>query len=160
MTDPEAEQISALQDFDTAALRHRWRALTGRLLPPHLPRSLVIRLLAYHIQADAFGDLDTDTARILDRIAKQQQNLPGKGKPTLESLGLSSRGERKLSMGTVLVREHAGINHHVMVLEEGFAWNGTTYRSLSEVARAITGTRWNGRRFFGLSGPKCKAKTE
>ena len=160
MTNPIAEQISALQDFDTGALRDQWRALTGRRLPPHLSRSLVLRLLAYRIQADAFGDLASSTARTLDRIAAQRQNQPGKSKPTLESLGLSSRGERNLSLGTILVREHAGVNHHVIVEEGGFSWNGTTYRSLSEVARAITGTRWNGRRFFGLSGPKRKAETE
>ena len=160
MTESVTEQISALQDCDTAVLRRRWRALTGRALPAHLPRSLVLRLIAYRIQADAFGDLDANTARVLDRIASQQKDQPSEGKPTLESLGLSSRGERTLSPGTVLVREHDGVNHHVMALEEGFAWNGATYRSLSEVARAITGTRWNGRRFFGLSGPKSTVKTE
>ena len=158
MTESVSDQISALQDCDTAVLRRRWRALTGRVLPGHLPRSLILRLLAYRIQADVVGDLDANTARILDRIAKQQRDQPSKGKLTLESLGLSSRGSRTLSPGTVIVRDHNGVNHHVMALEEGFAWNGTTYRSLSEVARAITGTRWNGRRFFGLSGPKSTVK--
>ncbi|MGI9422094.1 MAG: DUF2924 domain-containing protein [Hyphomicrobiaceae bacterium] len=159
MTQPNTNQISALQDCDTTVLKGRWRALTGRALPSHLPRSFVLRLLAYRIQADEFGDLDANTARILGRIARQHRDQPSKGKLTLESLGLSSRGERTLSPGTVLVREHDGVNHNVMVLEEGFAWNGTTYRSLSEVARAITGTRWNGRRFFGLTNPKCTTKS-
>lgn len=68
----------------------------------------------------------------------------------MESLNLSSRGARSLAPGTVIGREHGGTVHHVMVLTDGFAWNGTTYRSLSEVAYAITGTRWNGPRFFGL----------
>lgn len=74
----------------------------------------------------------------------------GAGVPTLEGLNLSVRGAGALAPGTVIGREHGGTMHHVMVLADGFAWNGVTYRSLSEVAFAITGTRWNSPRFFGL----------
>lgn len=144
-----ADEIGALRDLDETAVRRRWRALTGRALPDHLPNPIVLRMVAYRIQADAFADLDAGTARILNRIATRRSGTDGK--PTLEALGLSSRSERNLAPGTVLVREHDGINHHVMVLDGGFAWNGTTYASLSEVARAVTGTRWNGHRFFGLN---------
>jgi hypothetical protein len=70
----------------------------------------------------------------------------------LDSLDLSSRGKTALAPGTVIGREHGGTMHHVMVLTDGFAWNGQTYRSLSEVAFAITGTKWNGPRFFGIKG--------
>jgi len=151
-----AEEIGALRDLDAAVLRRRWRVLTGRSLPEHLPASIVRRMVAYRIQADAFADLDAKTARALDRIAKRR--VGEEGKPTLEALGLSSRGGRTLSPGTVLVREHDCVHHHVMVLEQGFAWGGATYGSLSEVARAITGTRWNGPRFFGLSPNKAEVR--
>jgi hypothetical protein len=151
-----AEDIGALRDLDAPALRRRWRVLTGRSLPEHLPPSIVRRMVAYRIQTDAFADLDAKTARALDRIAKQRAGE--EGKPTLEALGLSSRNERTLTPGTIFVREHDGVHHHVMVLEQGFAWGGITYGSLSEVARAITGTRWNGPRFFGLSPNKTEVR--
>ncbi len=85
------------------------------------------------------------------RIAEQcPQDRTRSGIATLEALNISSRGAKSLASGTVIGREHGGTMHHVAVLTDGFAWNGTTYRSLSEVAFAITGTRWNGPRFFGL----------
>lgn len=154
MSDTVTAAIDAIQDEDTAILRSRWQALTGRQLPDQLPRNFIRRLLAYRIQAVAYGDLDARTARVLDRIANKHGGPSSGQKLTLESLGLSSRGERKLRPGTVLVREHDGIHHHVMVVDDGFSWSGKTYRSLSAVARAITGTRWNGRRFFGLISPE------
>jgi hypothetical protein len=153
-----AEEIGALAKLDLAALTHRWRAMTGRKLPEHVPRWLALRLVAYRVQTDTFGKLDGRTTRALERIGRQQQQ--GGQMPTLDALGLSSRGSRTLSPGTVLVREHDGIDHHVTVLDEGFAWNGATYGSLSEVARAITGTRWNGHRFFGLKSGKTKERAE
>ena len=64
---------------------------------------------------------------------------------------------RSFKAGTILVREHAGVLHRVITMEQGFAWNGTTYRSLSEVAQAITGTNWNGPRFFGLRAKRSSA---
>jgi hypothetical protein len=70
----------------------------------------------------------------------------------LDDLSLSSRGKKKLAPGTVIGREYGGTMHHIMVLADGFAWNGETYRSLSEVAFSITGTKWNGPRFFGIKG--------
>lgn len=149
-----AEEIGALEGLDFVALAHRWRSMTGRKLPKHLPRWLALRMIAYRLQADAFGDLDGRTANTLDRIARQHEL--GGDVSTLDALGLSSRGARALRPGTTLVREYNGINHHVMVLDEGFAWNGTTYRSLSAVARVITGTQWNGHRFFGLESGKAK----
>ena len=85
------------------------------------------------------GDLDTASVRALDRLAKA-------GSDRSAPLPQAS----SVRPGTLLVREWDGVLHRVMALEQGFAWNGTSYRSLSEVARAITGTRWNGPRFFGL----------
>ena len=150
------EQLSALDSLDAATLHMRWRALTGRKAPAHLPKQILRRILAYRMQAEIFGDLDTVTARTLERIAQNRQEHRDVT-PTLENLGLSTRDARALMPGTVLVREYDGHKHHVMVLEDGFGWQGTTYSSLSKVARAITGTNWNGYRFFGLPCSKRKA---
>lgn len=103
-----------------------------------MSRALLHRALAYRIQANALGDLDRETLRALARMM-------GEGGEVIPMPDLRGR-----KPGTLLVREWQGAMHSVIVLEEGFAWNGQTYPSLSEVARAITGTKWNGPRFFGL----------
>lgn len=154
-----SQELAGVITLDPEALRRRWRSLTGRAVPEHLPRHILIRLLAYRIQAHAFGDLDAKSIKLLHRIAERTNGNVSSGVPTLESLSLSSRGAGHLSPGTVLGREHGGVMHHVMVLADGFAWNGATYRSLSEVAFAITGTRWNGPRFFGLGERKARRAT-
>lgn len=127
-------EVARLRDLDLAALRARWRAVTGKAAPRHLPRHLLFRMLAYRVQADAFGGLSRDSVRMLDRIAAG---------------GAVHAPARETGAGTVLVREWNGVRHHVMVVKDGFAWSGETYRSLSEVAFAITGTKWSGPRFFG-----------
>ena len=134
-------EIARLRDLDLDALRIHWRALTGRKAPPHLPKHLLLRLLAYRIQADALGDLDPATIRYLERIASAGRKASA---PVLIPQA------RTLKPGTLLRREWNGVLHAVTVTPDGFAWNGATYTSLSEVARAITGTRWSGPRFFGL----------
>jgi hypothetical protein len=151
-----SHELAGLAALDLDTLQRRWRRLTGRPAPEHLPRHLLVRLIAYRIQADTFGDLDGKSIKLLRELT--QQRAKGKGGagsvPTLESLNLSSRGARPLAPGSVIGREHGGTMHHVVVLTDGFAWSGTTYRSLSEVAYAITGTRWNGPRFFGLKSSR------
>ncbi len=117
--------------------------LEGRTAPAHLPKHLLLRLLAYRLQADALGDLDKASLRYLDKLA----NAGGAGQDRAQSPPLPGAG--KVRPGTLMMREWEGVQHRVMALDEGFAWNGTTYRSLSQVARAITGTRWSGPRFFG-----------
>jgi hypothetical protein len=90
------------------------------------------------------GDLDRDTQRYLDRVAevtRKSEEIPASGR---------RRSRHGLQSGTILVRVWEGKSQGGMVLEEGFAWNGTTYRSLTEIAFAMTGTRWSGPRFFGL----------
>jgi hypothetical protein len=139
-------EIAQLHDFGLPDLQTRWRSLTGRRAPPHLGKGLLLRLLAYRLQADAFGDLDPGTLRFLDRIASGPEMLRGKNLPQPDN--------DRVRPGAVLVREWEGVSHRVMALADGYAWNGQTYRSLSEVARAITGTRWNGPRFFGLRDRK------
>ena len=154
----EAE-LARLAALDLAGLRKAWRKMIGRAAPDHLPRPLLHRVLAYRIQAAAFGGLDRETARQLDRLAH------GKGEEQGGRVGASGVDAIPLPCtptshpGTIHVREWQGRLHHVMVLERGFAWNGVTYDSLSKVARAITGTNWNGPRFFGLRG-KAKSKAE
>jgi hypothetical protein len=135
-------EIAHLRGLDLDGLRARWRSLTGRTAPPHLSKTLLLRVLAYRVQAAALGDLDKTTARLLDRIADEARSGKPVEVPVPDRVGLRP--------GTLLVREWEGAPQRVMVLVEGFAWNGNTYPSLSQVARAITGTRWNGPRFFGL----------
>ena len=132
-------EIAHLRGLDLDGLRACWITRFGRQAPAHLPRHLVLRLLAYRVQADALGDLDPATVRVLNRISGPD------GRATT-----AVPAPERVRAGTLLVREWNGVPHRVMALEEGFAWNGTTFKSLSQVARAITGTRWNGPRFFGL----------
>lgn len=138
--DPLEQDLAGLPSLELDELRRRWRKLTRRPAPPSLRRELLARLLAYEMQVRAYGGLSRDTSRLLDRLAR------GDDARTL----LAGSQERRLRPGTQLVREHAGRLHRVTVTEVGYLWEGTTYASLSEVARAITGTRWNGPRFFGL----------
>jgi hypothetical protein len=138
-------EIARLSSLDLDELRVRWRRLFRKPAPPHLPRYLILRIIAYRIQANAFGDLDRETIRFLDQIAKQRRS--GNRSKAIVRPVAQKRG---LKPGTLLVREHDGELHRVMVMENGFAWKGGIYKSLSEVARAITGTNWNGPRFFGL----------
>jgi hypothetical protein len=136
------EEIARLRDLDLSGLRARWQSVFRRKAPDHLPRHLLYRMIAYRLQAERLGDLDRDTQRFLHRVAAG--NRKGNGLP--------EPGHRRhgLQPGTALVREWNGRSQRVIVLDEGFAWNGTTYRSLTEVTFAITGTRWSGPRFFGL----------
>ncbi len=130
----------------------------GKAASARLPRSLMVRVLAYRLQVDAFGDLDAELVRQLARIAEERagaklgsDSSEASGQRlSLEAIGVSDQRAGRLQPGCVLVREHAGAMHHVMVLADGFAWNGQTFSSLSKVALAITGTSWNGPRFFGL----------
>jgi hypothetical protein len=140
------DEIARLHDVDLPSLRARWRTVFRRKAPEPLPRHLLFRILAYRLQAERLGELDKETVRLLDRIAWGN----GGNRPS-SLLGKQSRFER-LQPGSTLVRECNGTRQRVEVLDKGFAWNGKTYRSLSAVAFAITGTRWSGPRFFGLRG--------
>jgi hypothetical protein len=102
----------------------------------------LFRVLAYRLQADYLGDLDTESQRLLDRSVSAEDA----GQRAV-NLG---RRNAKLRPGTVLGREWNGRMQRVTVLTDSFSWNGKTYPSLSKAAFAITGTRWNGPKFFGL----------
>ena len=143
-----ADTLARLGAADLASLGKSWRRAFGQAAPSGLSRGMLVRVLAYRLQAEALGDLDRATARALDRMAGQGAEQGGAAVIPLPD-------ERGSQAGTVLVREWQGTMHSVMVMRDGYTWGGTAYRSLSEVARAITGTRWNGPRFFGLRSAKA-----
>jgi Protein of unknown function (DUF2924) len=133
------DEIALFRDLDLKGLRTHWQNEFGRAAPEHLTRYLLFRILAYRIQADRLGDLDGETLKILARSAGQEDQ------PSGVSRGLAELDQRRFSPppGTVLFREWDRKSHRVMVLQDGFAWNGKTFDSLSQVAFAITGTKWN-----------------
>ena len=128
----EAE-IDRIRSLGLDDLRVLWRT-TFRSSPPQgFTKDLVVRFICWHIQEQAFGGLDPATAKVLDGLARGNK-VP----------------DRRLKAGTVLVREYQGERHTVTVVPNGYVWREGSYASLSTIARAITGTAWNGPRFFGL----------
>jgi hypothetical protein len=152
---PSNIDLTKLPSMSAEQLAQLWRRELGRSAPTRLPKSLLMRLLAYRLQAQESGDLSRDSTRMLDRIADELEQ--GRDRSAVIDPVLNTR----LKAGCVLVREHNGEMHRVMVLTEGYAWKGETYASLSAVAKAITGTSWNGYTFFGLKEKKTrKAKDD
>lgn len=145
-------EIARLRALDVEKLQTRWQTIFRRQPPASLPRHLLFAMTAYHLQADVFGDLDAETLRLLNKV----DVAPSKTEITSLTRILAQR-QRELSPGTILVREWNGQTHRVMVVEQGFAWQGATYDSLSKIAQAITGTKWNGPRFFGLRDKSSEA---
>lgn len=139
--DPAAieAEIDRVRSLGIDALRKRWRVMFEATPPPGLTKDIMSRMIAYRIQEEAFGGLDRKLVKLLDRLARGE-------KPPNE-LG------RCLKPGTVLVREYRGERHTVTVVPDGFLWQDKTWSSLSTIAKAITGTAWNGPRFFGLRVP-------
>ena len=140
------DEIARLRDLDLKGLRVCWRNAFGKPAPEHLTRHLLFRIIAYRLQADRFGDLDAETLKVLKQAAGQEAPASAVSKT------LARLDQRRFAPppGTILVREWGRKSHRVMVMPDGFAWNGETFDSLSEIAFAITGTKWNGPRFFGL----------
>jgi len=135
-----ASEITGLQSLGVEQLKSRWRKLYGSPAPARFSRDLLVRAIAYRMQERALGGLSTATRRLFERIATDAQaRRPLKLAPV-----------RSLEPGAVLIREWGGIKHQVTVLENGVSYGGEHYRSLSEVARLITGSRWSGPLFFGL----------
>ena len=153
----EAE-LAELERLSLDDLRLRWRNNWGRRAPAHLSRGLLFRVMAYRLQAEAFGDLDRKAVGLLERMTNgAAEKLTANGSGTLgsdvESKISSARVAYEpliLKPGALLIREWQGRLERVTVVDVGFAWNGTTYASLSAAAFAITGTKWNGHRFFGV----------
>ena len=155
-TEPSIEdEIAHLRDLVFKGLRVRCQSVLQRSAPDHLPRHLLFAIIAYRIQADRFGDLDHETRQLLDRTGAKES-----GAAMSARLVSFDRKRTELAPGTVLVREWDRRSHRVMVMSDGFAWNGQTYDSLSKVAFAITGTKWNGPRFFGLRDREKRSTME
>jgi hypothetical protein len=143
--------VANLEGLDLNGLRRQWRDHLGGEAAAHLSRWLLMKVLAYRLQSDAFGDLDKSTRRILRSGKEDGVAAPFDRRAPQTHEGLS------LKAGALLVREWNSRLERVMILEEGFAWNGQTFGSLSQIAKAMTGTNWNGHRFFGLRQGKMPA---
>ena len=141
----EAE-IARLRDLGVTELRQRWTKLYGRPVPKYFRRELIVRAIAYQIQVKAFGGLSEATKQRLREIAEAARN------GTFDAVDL----EPRIAPGAKLVRTWKKATHEVMVLQDGFVWNGKRYTSLSTIAKSITGTSWNGWRFFGITRPAAK----
>jgi hypothetical protein len=138
MTDSIAARVAALPKTPTPELKQMWRELYGKE-PPGFSRSYLVSRLAYRIQELAYGGLKPATRAKLDALAD-----------ALDPKAARQRVTDRPVVGAQLIREWRGVEHKVTVLADGFEWEGRRYKSLSAVARAITGTRWNGWSFFGL----------
>jgi len=127
-----ADELAASHSAPFDDLRARFRRLYRRAPPAGLSRDLIARLVAHRLQEQHFCKLDQELSRHLG------------------NLGRGNVGRRRIKTGSVLVREHDGVTHEVEIVPGGFLWNGATHASLSMIAKRITGTSWNGPRFFGL----------
>ena len=146
--EPILARLAALKTTPTTELKAQWRQLFGAEPPPYNRRFLESRL-AYRIQELAYGGLKPQTIERLEALGEQ---LDGGRRDARRR-----PADRLPIAGTRLVREWQGVAHTVTVTRDGFEWQGRPYRSLSAVARAITGTRWNGWTFFGLKNHRGAA---
>jgi hypothetical protein len=134
-------QLAALQRLSVNELRAKWLELFGTAAPNNTRGYLELRL-GYRLQELALGGMNQKTRRNLDLLADELEGYSGRKSIITDT--------RKPVAGTRLVREWDGVEHTVTVLRDGFDWQGRKFKSLSAAARAITGTQWNGYRFFGL----------
>ena len=139
--EPILARLAALKAMSVNDLKTEWQALFDAPAPNN-SRGFLEGRLAYRIQELAFGGPDKQTRRLLDMLADEVEGTLTRKAQIADP--------RNPVVGTKLIREWDGVAHTVTVLKEGFEWDGRRYKSLSSVARAITGTRWNGYRFFGL----------
>jgi hypothetical protein len=141
------EALARLPKLDLGELRQQWRALYKAEASPHLSRELLLRAVAYRMQEVALGGLRPGWRHQLLRIAQQFKQTGAANAPP----------RPELKPGTRLVREWQGRTYEVLVLDDGLSWQGTSYRSLSALARKITGTAWSGPLFFGLKPNRAAA---
>ncbi len=134
------KEIGALADLPRADLLERWRGFYRSRPPKGISRRMMVRAIAYEMQAKKYGGLKPAVSRKLQRIATGLFA----GEP------VAMKATSRLKPGARLVREWNGATHVVEVVDDGFIWNGERHSSLSAIARRITGARWSGPRFFGL----------
>ena len=146
-TDSIPARLAALKTTPTPELKKQWRDLFDSE-PPAFNRRYLESRLAYRIQELAYGGLKPETVRRLERLGEELD-----GGDRVKSRRRADHSDRPIA-GTRLVREWKGVEHVVTVLVDGYEWQGRPYKSLSAIARAITGTRWNGRVFFGLKNQR------
>jgi DUF2924 family protein len=133
-------EIALLESLDVAQLKARWKVLYETEAPPRFSRDLLMRAVAYRMQERVLGGLKPATRRLFERVAQEAR----------ARRRIRVAPVRRLAPGALLIREWGGTKYQVTVLERGAMFRGKRYRSLSEVARAITGSRWSGPLFFGL----------
>ena len=133
-------EIGRLPNLGLFELRNRWKTLFGHPAPKSLRRNFLARAVAYQMQVEAYGGLSDATKRRLREIVNAVRT--GDANAML--------GSSRIKTGTQMIRQWRNATHTVTALAEGFEWNGQTYKSLSAVANAITGTNWNGFAFFGI----------
>ena len=158
-TETLSKEIAGLGDRPRSELAERWQSIYGVAPPKGARRVLLERAIAWHLQAAALGGLPASTERILRRAigAERKKAVIDRSSDEGSSCG-SPSGSKAIvaapralpSNGTRLIREWRGKTHIVDVIESGFVWEGNAYRSLSVIAKAITGAHWSGPRFFGL----------
>ena len=149
MNDTVLGRVAALKTTPTLDLKQQWRELFGTEPPPYNRRYLESRL-AYRIQELAYGGLKPETVERLEALA---EGLDGDDPGSRRK----RRGTGRPIVGTVLVREWQGIEHRIKVLDDGYEYQRQPYKSLSAIARAITGTRWNGWTFFGFKNQRVSS---
>jgi hypothetical protein len=147
MSDTVLARLAALKTTPTPDLKRQWRDLFETEPPPYNRRFLESRL-AYRIQELAYGGLRPETVARLEALGEELFGNNGKPKRRTDNT-------RRPISGTRLIREWQGIEHCITVREQDFEYQGRPYKSLSAVARAITGTRWNGWIFFGLKNQRA-----
>ena len=139
-----AQELKDLETRDDDELKHRWRNLYGTKPPQKIPHSLLIAAVAHRMQENALGALKSSVRHHLMQAASN----PATPRPSPHYPSLRPRA------GTVLVRDWGGVTHQAKVLEDGILFRSKRYKSLSEVARVITGSRWSGPLFFGLKSAR------
>lgn len=137
--DKVEQRIEGLKLWPRERLLAEWKQLYGTDAPRHLSKPLMIRFISYHWQEEVYGGLSAADVKLLDKLAAAYEHNPDTFKP-----------EAQIKIGTRLRRLYQGKVHEVTTIADGYAYESTRYGSLSEIARLITGTRWNGKVFFGL----------
>jgi hypothetical protein len=149
---------ASIGELDAAALHDLWRRLHRRPPPKALAGELLIRVLAHHVQVARHGGLSS-AAKFRLKLALEDGVEARRTRRSDKAVaGASAPVSRALRSGTRLLRDWRGMMHEVIVVPDGYLWQGQVHRSLSAIAKAITGTAWNGWAFFGITGPAKGAK--